>query len=389
MLLVFAPFALILLALSLGSAVFPRTWSRVEDYFFIAIACVGGFLVWSASGSQPIIHTIKMDYIPFMTTMTVLGLTSSLISFHKGGKASPLYNTLYLAFGACLSNIIGTMASAMVLWPPLTHLNRHQASFRHGVVFFIIIVCNVGACLTPLGDPPLLVGYLRGVPFLWLITNAWKAWVLAVLPLLGIFYLLDRKHNPPHNDPPYIIRSPSTQAFAMLGVVIAITLMCPPFYRELALIVVGIWAWKAGGHIDAHITRNIACLFLALFITLIPVQSWLAEHAHYFVKPSPQFNFWSSGLFSAFLDNTPTYIVWTQLHSNNLAELAHQNPTLLQAISLGCVWMGGLTYIGNAPNLIVRAYAHKHAPAFLGYMLWSWGVLIPLFGVISWVLWGS
>lgn len=385
--LTFIPFILVLVALSLFSTLMPKTWEKIEEAFLLAVSLLGGVVIWKYHGLEPIKHTIQSDYVPFMTMMVVLALVSSLLAFHKGGKATPLYNTFYLAFGAVISNVIGTMAAAMVMWPPLTHLNRHQASFQHGFVFFIFIVCNVGACLTPIGDPPLLVGYLRGVPFDWMLKNAWKDWLLVVPPLLVMFYLFDKKRNPQHEDPPYMLHKPSIQAFILLGVVLTITIACPLQYREFALFLAGLWAWVLRGRINGPIMRNIAVLFLALFITLIPIQLWLADNAHRFVSQSPLVNFWTAGVLSAFLDNTPTYIVWTQLHGNDLLQLAQNKPHILEAISLGCVWMGALSYIGNAPNLIVRAYSYKHAPSFLGYMKWSCSILIPLFAVVSWILW--
>lgn len=384
-----APFGVVILSLALAPHMFPRLWILIEDVFLLSMACVSASITWKTWGYQPILHTLKADYGPFMLMMVTLGLVASHITFHKGGKASPLYNTIYLAVGALASNLVGTMAAAMILWPPFSHLNRHQPSFTHGVVFFIFIVCNVGACLSPVGDPPLLVGFLRGVPFVWLIKHMWCAWLMIMLPLLGLFYWIDQKRNPDHRDPPYIIRMPGLSPFLMLAALLAMTIACPisSYYRELGFAMVALWAWIAGGRMDAKIATQVACLFLALFITLIPVQHWIMQHAQHFVRPTPQFYFWSSGLLSAFLDNTPTYIVWTGLHGQDLSVLAKQHPDWLQAISLGCVWMGALSYIGNAPNLVVRAFSPHHAPSFLGYMVWAWGILIPLFIIVSWLLW--
>lgn len=387
MVLNFGLFALILLALILGPLCFSRLWHRFENIFFLIMAGIGAYIVCVYISYHDLLHTLKSDYLPFMMMMTVLSLIASLLVFYKEGKASPLYNTCYLALGAVVSNLIGTMAAALVMWAPFAHLNRHQKSFCHGVVFFIFVVCNVGACLTPIGDPPLLVGYLRGVPFDWMLQHTWKAWFFSVFVILCVFYCFDKKNNPKPHTYPYVIQKPPLKAWFMLIITIGITLFCSPFYRECGFVCVSAWALWVGGRIDMKTTNNIACLFLALFIALIPVQSCLVHHAQHLAHPSPFVNFWMAGLLSAFLDNTPTYMVWTQLHSPCLAHLANTKPQLLEAISLGCVWMGALSYIGNAPNLIIQAYAKKHAPTFLGYIIWSWSILIPIFLFISWFIW--
>lgn len=381
------PFIVVLMALALGPTFFPQWWERVEERFLLILTTLSAMLTYYNQGPCPLAHTFLNDYLPFMVMIVVLSLVGALIAFHKEGKATPLYNVMYLALGALIANIIGTMAAAIVMLPAFTHLNRHQKSFQHGVVFFIFIVCNIGACLSPLGDPPLLIGYLRGVPFGWTFVHLWKAWFWAIIPLLGLFYVVDKNRNPQAGGLPRMIHKPSASAACMLAIVLGITILLPAPYREIALLAVAGLAWYMKARIDAPTIRNIACLFLALFITLIPVQVWLGEHAHHLASPSPFVNFWLSGLFSAFLDNTPTYIVWTQLHNPNLVDLANNNPVVLEAISLGCVWMGALSYIGNAPNLVVKSFAGRHAPSFLGYMVWAWGILVPLFLAVSFLMW--
>lgn len=377
------PFCVVLLALAFGPLLAPNFWERAEGRFLLIVAVLSSALIYYSLGHKALWHTLAHDYVPFMTVMLVLHITASLVVLHKSGKASPIYNTTYLAMGALLVNILGSIATAMILWPNFMRLNKHQESFKHGVVFFICIVCNVGACLTPFGDPPLLVGYLKGVPFGWLLPQTFFAWLFGMVFLLGLFFIVDKRSNSHRSQRPDVVAMPSTQSVIMLAIVLLIIVSMPPMHREVILLILGWLMLQVGGRVDRHFMGGMASLFLALFITLIPVNDWMARNPDLFVNHGPVAYFWFSGLLSAFLDNTPTYIVFTQLKGFDLVTLAKESPEFLKAISLGCVWMGALSYIGNAPNLIVRSYAKEQAPSFLGYMAWSWAILIPLFVCVS------
>jgi Na+/H+ antiporter NhaD/arsenite permease-like protein len=311
-------------------------------------------------------------------------------------------NTAFLAAGAAMASFVGTTGASMVLVRPLLETNRERARVTHTVVFFIFLVSNVGGLLTPLGDPPLLLGYLNGVPFTWTL-RLWSHWLLAVVALLAAYFAWDSVHYA--RESPARLRLDRARlrplrlqgagnAVALAGVVAAVAGLAAP-WRELALLALtGASAWWTPARIrqanafTMHPMVEVAALFLGVFLTMIPALELLRAHGAGLGVREPWQFFWATGLLSAFLDNAPTYLTFLALAQGlGLADEVVGVPhAVLAAISVGAVFMGALTYIGNAPNFIVKAIAEEagvRMPSFFGYLAFSAAVLLPLFAVVT------
>jgi Na+/H+ antiporter NhaD/arsenite permease-like protein len=372
-------------------------------------------------------HAIIGDYIPFIILLFSLYCISGGIRFSGDVPAHPFTNTLILATGSVCASFVGTTGASMLLIRPLLQINAERKYVSHTVIFFIFLVSNIGGVLLPVGDPPLFLGYLRGVPFLWTL-HLFPMWVFASVILLVVYYLIDviayRREPPRAVQMDETVRVPlrleGKRNFVLLaGIVAAVALLVPgqPFagtqwivpdiyLREgvqLLLVAVSFWVTpssvrKANGF-DFGPINEVACLFIGIFITMqVPVEILRIRGATLGVTTPLQF-FWASGSLSSFLDNAPTYTVFFELagtlHIEGLKTLQHlatatgeiHVPNLL-AISAGAVFMGANTYIGNGPNFLVRGIAERSGvklPSFFGYMLWSGLILIPLFVLVSFV----
>jgi Na+/H+ antiporter NhaD/arsenite permease-like protein len=343
--------------------------------------------------------------------------------------AHPLTNTLFLAVGGVLASLIGTTGAAMLLIRLLLETNRQRKHVAHTVVFFIFIVCNCGGCLTPLGDPPLFLGYLCGVPFLWTL-RLWPEWLLVNGGLLAIYYLWDHFWAY-RRETPRDIQIDETRvhrlrfsgvwpnAVLLAGVVLSIALLDPSkavpgtgwhpwlFLREVVQLVlvglsllVGKPAPRRQNRFNYHAIVEVAVLFLGIFITMQPALQILHVEGKSLGLSRPAHFFWATGSLSSVLDNAPTYVVFleTARGLNAGAEpaddphaerrVAGVPESLLVAISLGAVFMGAMTYIGNGPNFMVKAIAEQSGvpmPSFFGYLRYSFGVLLPLFALTTWL----
>ncbi len=374
-------------------------------------------------------HAVIADYLPFIVLLFSLFVISGGISVTGDIPAHPPTNTFILALGGLLASFIGTTGAAMLLIRPLLQINQERKRVVHTVVFFIFIVCNVGGSLLPVGDPPLFLGYLRGVPFLWTF-NLVVEWAFCMVILLAIYYIWDvwawRHETKTALDLDEAIKEPvrirgSINFLFLLGVVLAVGLLVPdktvfgwkvphlsPIgLREIVqLILAGISLLVTAREIRQANNFNftaigeVACLFIGIFITMqVPIEILNAEGAKLGLSSETHF-FWATGLLSSFLDNAPTYVVFFQtagtLDWSDPAQLMHGVQTstgsipipLLIAVSLGSVFMGANTYIGNGPNFMVKSIAENAGvkmPSFFGYMLYSIGILIPLFVLVTWV----
>jgi Na+/H+ antiporter NhaD/arsenite permease-like protein len=365
-------------------------------------------------------HAVLADYIPFIILLFSLYTISGGIQLRGDVQATPAVNTAFLATGAVLASFVGTTGASMLLIRALLQTNKERRHVRHTVIFFIFLVSNVGGCLLPIGDPPLFLGYLRGVPFLWTLRLVVE-WAFCVGVLLVVYYLWDRRAYRTEAPvdrmleeteiEPLHIRGTLNFAW-LLGVVLAVALIVPGasflgtgwavpehgFIRELVMLgIVGL-AWvttspriRQANQFDFGAIAEVAALFIGIFITMqAPLEILKLEGARLGLS-QPWHFFWATGSLSSFLDNAPTYAVFfatagTLPAAEGVRVIAGVPQPLLVAISLGSVFMGANTYIGNGPNFMVKSIAESSGvkmPSFFGYMAYSLGILIPVFVVVT------
>jgi Na+/H+ antiporter NhaD/arsenite permease-like protein len=432
------PFVLLLLAIALFPLVpvAHHWWERNSVKLLVGLvlsAVVMGHYAYRGYGAHGVApgaatvaavleHAILRDFVPFLVLLFGLYVIAGGLQIKGDLPATPTVNTAMLGIGALLASLIGTTGASMVLIRPLLQTNRDREHVRHTVVFFIFLVSNIGGCLLPLGDPPLFLGYLSGVPFGWTLSLI-KPWLFCVGVLLAVYFVWD-----------HVAYRRETQAFLaadvrhlsplrlhgtinllwLLGVVLAVALIVPgrplpgtdivvrDFVREgvlLGLTALSLATTPRGLRRDTEFSHaaiiEVACLFFGIFLTMqVPIEILQARGAELQLT-TPSHFFWATGLLSSFLDNAPTYIVFFET-ARSLPASGHSGlleliggairPDLLAAISLGAVFMGANTYIGNAPNMMVKLIAEQRRvkmPSFFGYMLYSGAVLLPLFVVTS------
>lgn len=428
------PFALILLSIATGPLLFSRTWHHHYGkitalwtvLFLIPFTITFGF----DESIHLIAHAMIGEYIPFILLLLALYTISGGILLWGNLHGSAKLNTGLLAIGTLLASIMGTTGAAMLLIRPLIKANDNRRHNVHVIVFFIFLVANIGGGLTPLGDPPLFLGFLKGVDFMWTVKYMFLPVLLSSGILLTVFYFLDRHYfnqtdellprDPTPDMPLEKIKIMGKWNFLLLiGVIGAVLIsgMWQPNHagfdvlgtsyllqnlvRDAILVVLtGISLWitpkqvRAGNEFNWEPILEVGKLFLGIFITISPVLAILQAGKHGALAelvhlahdqsgaPINTIYFWLTGLLSAFLDNAPTYLVFFNMAGGNATELMVQPLfyTLL-AVSMGSVFMGALSYIGNAPNFMVKAIAEQRKiamPSFFGYMVWSFGILVPL-----------
>jgi Na+/H+ antiporter NhaD/arsenite permease-like protein len=371
-----------------------------------------------------IAHAVIDDYAPFVILLFSLYTISGGLHLIGDVTPRPALNTGVLVLGAILANLVGTTGASMLLIAPLIEANRRRSSSTHTVLFFIFVVSNIGGTLTPLGDPPLFLGYLQGVPFSWTL-GLWKPWLACLTFLLAVYYAWDRVAFAREPAPIVAVPKESRQPLKLrgtinlvwlVGVVLTVALVVPgktlpgtdwsvrPFVREaimLALVGLSVVTTPKGLKNDAGFTYDamieVAALFLGIFLTMqVPVEILEVRGPSLGLHSPLQF-FWACGSLSGVLDNAPTYLVFFETArslpagGHRVLELAKGSggpirEDLLAAISCSSVFLGTLTYLGNGPNLMVKSIAEARGvrmPGFFGYMGYSVTILIPLFLVVS------
>ena len=356
---------------------------------------------------QPLLHEIK-EYFSFIILLASLYIISGGIFLSGDIGATPRNNTLFLCLGGIIANIFGTTGASMLLIRPLLRTNSERRLTAHIPIFFIFVVANIGGLLTPIGDPPLFMGYLRGVPFFWTL-RLFPHWLFMMTAVLVCFYLVDlrfwRRESPKaiRRDEemiqPLAVHGKINIVF-IIGVVLSVIVLKTPV-REgmmIGLSILSLVFTPRGVHNrnEFHYAPiiEVAILFAGIFITMVPALVILEARGAEFGVRLPWHFFWATGGLSSFLDNTPTYLAFL-----SLAEGAARTTGLpqqivgvpiryLEAISVGAVFMGANTYIGNAPNFMVKVICEHHrvrVPSFFGYMLWSCGILLPLFVLVTFI----
>jgi Na+/H+ antiporter NhaD/arsenite permease-like protein len=345
---------------------------------------------------------VAEDYVSFVILLAGLFVISGGLLLRGDLEATPAVNAAFLAVGALLASVVGTTGASMLLIRPLLQTNRERRHTVHTVVFFIFLVSNVGGMLTPLGDPPLFLGYLQGVPFTWTL-GLWPHWLLMVGALLLTYVVWDSRAYA--REPREALQRDRVQieplrvqgglnALWLLGVVAAVALLHAPL-REIAIVALaGLSLWRTPGAVrranrfTAGPMVEVAVLFAGIFLTMLPAIEILRTRGGELGVREPWQFFWATGVLSSFLDNAPTYVTFLALAQGlGLArEVVGVPASLLAAISVGAVAMGANTYIGNAPNFMVKAIAEEAGismPSFLGYLRYSAAVLIPLFLLVT------
>jgi len=403
-LLTVVPFVGLLLVIALAPLGVPRWWHHNRNKALVAFLIsvpVLFYLGRTEIGRQLLLEKAH-EYVGFIVVIGALFMITGGIHIEGSLAGTPLVNTAMLAIGAVLSNLLGTTGASVLLIRPLLRANQRRKRVAHIVIFFIFIVANCGGLLTPIGDPPLLLGFLKGVPFTWTL-RLWPQWLALNGILLVLFNIWDRWAN--HDE----VKVPSHEPLRVRGAIelAALAGVMATIITGGSLLVILIFAVLAyflGS--EERRTLNVftfvplvevAVLFAAIFVTMTPVLEILNARAADFGLASPRQFFWASGTLSSVLDNAPTYLAFAASaaglqgippHGPYIGALAldpHAGK-LLAAISTGSVFMGANTYIGNAPNFMVKAIAEGSGvrmPSFFGYMAYSVGLLVPLFVLVS------
>ena len=400
------PFIALLLAIAVVPFINRNWWDRFYPHVSLGL----GFAVLAYYTLYLDYHRmvhVGLDYLSFIVLIGSLFVAAGGVFLHTERHATPLMNTVLLAIGAVVSNLLGTTGASMLLIRPFVRINKPRIRGYH-VVFFIFVVSNIGGALTPIGDPPLFLGYLNGVPFHWTIFELWHIWLFTLALVLLAFFVFDtvsyrrwvmEQHHTVRGSRFHLI---GARNFVFLFIILAAVFAESPV-RELTMVGAAAAAHKFARKEALHANeftfapiREVAILFAGIFATMVPALDWLALNADRLGIRSPGQYYWGSGLLSSFLDNAPTYLNFLSaalgLHQLTLGDPSHmkiliaEHGRFLQAISIGSVFFGANTYIGNGPNFMVKSIA-EHAgvecPSFFGYIArYSLPVLIPIFALV-------
>lgn len=421
------PFVAILASIALLPIITPRLWhhhyGKIIAFWTLLFMLPFGFYFGFSALSTLALHAILEEYIPFILLLLALFTVSGGIYIQSSFQGSTRFNVILLLIGTLLASIMGTTGAAMLLIRPLLKANRARKHKVHTIVFFIFLVANIGGGLTSLGDPPLFIGFLKGVSFSWTLLHLFLPIAFNAIILLCIYIFIDRFFIQKEQFKPEKQITTKCQIYgqfnfillaAIIGAVLLSGIWQAPFIsifgssiplqnivRDLLFIFITFLSFfltpkqvRAGNEFNWEPILEVAKLFIGIFITIVPViailkagdQGALSAISHFVTdeaqNPIPIAYFWLCGLLSGFLDNAPTYLIFFNLAGGNAPLLMTDFARTLLAISMGSVFMGALTYIGNAPNLMVKNLAQQaqiKMPSFLGYLKWSFLILLPLF----------
>jgi Na+/H+ antiporter NhaD/arsenite permease-like protein len=431
------PFAGILLCIALCPLLTPQFWhhhfGKVAAFWSLLFLLPFALKFGAGAAGGALVHALLAEYIPFVILLAALFAVSGGIYIRGNLHGSPLLNTSILAIGAIAASFMGTTGASMLLIRPLIRANDNRQHKMHVFVFFIFIVSNAGGSLTPLGDPPLFLGFLKGVDFFWTVKYIFPETLFLVGSLLAIFYAMDSYYYHKREEVLKFDPTPDTRGigfdgkanFILLIVIMGLVLMSgiwkpgvnfdvmgtevglQGIVRDLGLLAVAVMSLKItadsvhqANQFSWGPMQEVAKLFAGIFLTIIPVIAMLkagvdgpfgaivASVTRADGTPSPVAYFWAAGALSSFLDNAPTYLVFFNLAGGDPQVLMTTNAATLAAISAGAVFMGANSYIGNAPNLMVKAIVEDRGvkmPSFFGYIAWAACILIPLFIVMSFI----
>jgi Na+/H+ antiporter NhaD/arsenite permease-like protein len=434
------PFAGILLSIATGPLLYPHFWEHHYgkfSAFWAALVIIPMALSFGwFTAAEAVAHTMLLEYISFIVLLFALFTIAGGIFLSGNLHGTPWLNAGLLLIGSLLASVVGTTGASMIMIRPIIRANDNRRYNVHVVVFFIFLVSNIGGSLTPLGDPPLFVGFLRGVDFFWTTQHLWLETLFVGALVLAVFLVIDlhlyktEEKKQPIKDPTpdsriklcglvnipllagvigAILMSASWQpgvAFTLFNVPVELQNLVRDVIIFALAIVSLIFTrkdYRAANGFSWGPISEVAKLFAGIFICIIPVIAILKAGLGGALaplvsavtgadgQPNELAYFWMTGLLSSFLDNAPTYLVFFELAGGDAKVLMTDLALTLTAISAGAVFMGANTYIGNAPNFMVYAIARERGvkmPSFFGYMLWSGGVLIPVFLLAGFLFYG-
>jgi Na+/H+ antiporter NhaD/arsenite permease-like protein len=428
------PFAGLLLTIAAGPTLIGHVWHAhygkiAALWATLALAPLAAVYGVTAA-AEALTHALLGEFLSFIVVLFALYTVAGGIVVSGSLRGTPAVNTAMLALGTSIASIVGTTGAAMILIRPVIRANEKRKHRAHVIVFFIILVANVGGALTPLGDPPLFVGFLHGVDFFWTARHLWLQTTIVAALVLGLFFAVDwvlyrrdgaQESAIPTPDEPIRVRG--TINLALIALIIGSILLSATWKpgvafsifgtkvelqnlaRDGALILIALASlWltpdehRAANGFSWEPIREVAKLFAAIFVAITPVLAMLqagrdGQFAFLLTavtandgQPHQVAYFWLTGVLSAFLDNAPTYLVFFELAGGNAATLMGPLAGTLAAISMGAVYMGALTYIGNAPNFMIYAIAEERGirmPNFFVYFFWASLILVPLFLLLT------
>ena len=430
------PFIGILLCIAVMPLVKPHWWEEhqphVVAFWSLLFVIPFAFLHGAGEATEIVLECLVNDYLTFIVLLFGLFCVSGNITMEGDLAGSPRVNVILLAFGTLLSSVIGTTGSSMLMVRPVIKMNSWRRNRTHIMVFFIFLVSNIGGCLTPIGDPPLLMGFSRGVPFFWSL-KLFPLLIVNMIVLLIVFYWIDRRayckdiakgRMPDISKPGTEISIQGLHNLIFVAMIVAavilsgilpdvptfqndagevlgihiyghVVLTYPALIEIIIILLAALLSFKTTGqeirtknHFTWGAIREVAVLFFGIFITMQPALMILKNIGGSLGITEPLQMFWVTGMLSSFLDNTPTYLVFlTTAGAMNFSKgiataLGIVPVNMLLAISCGAVFMGANTYIGNAPNFMVKAISDENGikmPSFFGYIIWSLCILIPVF----------
>lgn len=413
-----APFIILLLMIATGPLFYKHFWEKhyPKVSIILGLIVVVYYLV-VLQDSHSLLHT-SAEYISFIALLSSLFVASGGILIKVDREATPMFNVIFLIIGAFASNIIGTTGASMLLIRPYIKMNRERLSAYH-IIFFIFVVSNMGGALTPIGDPPLFLGFLAGVPFLWVIENVWYIWIPAIILVLLVFYVIDKMNKKEIAPIEFTgrIHFKGLKNLIYLAIIIIAVFIDPqviswvpslaplPFgIREIIMFAVVYISFKRAdvevlkaNEFDFAPIKEVAYLFIGIFATMIPALQLIAHEANVLGGELSQGVFyWATGGLSSVLDNTPTYMNFLSAamgkYSLNVTNKVHVlqfvnvDQVYLRAISVSAVFFGAMTYIGNGPNFMVKSISEMagiEMPSFFTYVIkYSLPVLIPIFAIV-------
>ena len=417
------PFIVLLGMIATGPLFYHHFWEKYYPIIAIILGLITVFYyLLFLNDTHSLLHTLA-EYLSFIALLGSLFVASGGILIRVDRKSTPLLNAGILLFGAVIANIIGTTGASMLLIRPFIKINKDRIKPYH-IIFFIFLVSNVGGALTPIGDPPLFLGFLRGVEFFWVIQHVWYIWLPAILVIALIFVFIDSRNVKKDTDTKEsysgkIEFKGMKNVFFLLVIVISVFIdpaviswvpdLSPlPFgIREIIMFSMIIISYRLAdesilkaNEFDFEPIKEVAYLFIGIFATMIPALQLISNEANILgEKLTPGIFYWSTGVLSSFLDNAPTYLNFLSASLGKygmdvsvpaqVSEFAYIHPIYLSAISVAAVFFGAMTYIGNGPNFMVKSISERSGikmPSFFGYMIkYSIPILIPIF-IIVWIV---